>query len=184
MREGNTNGFKKVFIPWNKGKIVPSVSEKMKGNKNGQGNKGRVFSPETLLKMRLAKLGKPSKRKKIKVAPIPKVRILMSPEEKRRKQKEKNKRWLSLNYEKKLWFNNQRRVKRMGNGGSHSFGEWENLKAQYNWTCPACKKNEPAIKLTRDHIVPLSKGGSDNIENIQPLCGSCNCRKNARNIRF
>ena len=67
-----------------------------------------------------------------------------------------------------------RKVRLKQNGGSHTLGEWENLQAQYNWMCVGCKKQ---TTLTKDHIIPITRGGSDNIENIQPLCKSCNSRK-------
>lgn len=93
-------------------------------------------------------------------------------------------RWREVNPCKNSYYKNKRRARKNNADGSHTIGEWENLKAQYNWTCPCCKKEEPKIILSRDHIIPLSRGGSDNIENIQPLCFSCNSRKYTKTIKY
>ena len=82
------------------------------------------------------------------------------------------------------YYTRQRSYRKKNAIGSHSFQEWENLKVQYNWTCPCCRKPEPEIKLTEDHIVPLIKNGSNDIGNIQPLCISCNSIKKTKVIKY
>lgn len=62
--------------------------------------------------------------------------------------------------------------------------EWKSLKQRYANSCLACRKTEPAIALEPDHVVPLSRGGARTIDNIQPLCRSCNARKHARTIDY
>ena len=87
------------------------------------------------------------------------------------------KKWKKRNRGKCNVYNQKYRIRKYEADGSFTPQEWETLKAQYNWTCPHCGKREPEIKLTIDHIIPLSRGGSNNIENIQPLCGICNSKK-------
>lgn len=83
----------------------------------------------------------------------------------------------------RFWSSNRQNRKR-NSLGDHTFDDWNKLKEQYNYTCLCCGKSEPEIKLTEDHIVPLSRGGSNYIENIQPLCQICNSTKNNKTIDF
>jgi 5-methylcytosine-specific restriction endonuclease McrA len=98
--------------------------------------------------------------------------------------KEHRKRYMKLNKEKYSSNCSRRRTRLLRAEGSHTIGEWDLLKKQYGYTCPSCYKKEPKIKLTEDHIIPLSKGGSNYIDNIQPLCRSCNSSKHTTIITF
>ena len=44
----------------------------------------------------------------------------------------------------------------------------------------AVEENGKLILMTRDHIVPKSRGGKDEMSNYQPLCTKCNCKKGSR----
>ncbi|MEM8828169.1 MAG: HNH endonuclease [Cyanobacteria bacterium P01_G01_bin.19] len=43
-----------------------------------------------------------------------------------------------------------------------------------NYRCVACEVTAKEAKLQIDHIIPFSKGGSNDMDNLQTLCISCN----------
>ena len=57
--------------------------------------------------------------------------------------------------------------------GRHTRAEWLDMIAVFKGRCVACgRRGDPICK---DHIDPLCmEGSSDGIENIQPVCRSCN----------
>lgn len=73
-----------------------------------------------------------------------------------------------------------RRAQKLNNGGNHTGAELLNLFDLQSGKCPYCK-----VKLNKtgnnkyhsDHVLPLSKGGTNDISNIQLLCPKCNMSK-------
>jgi 5-methylcytosine-specific restriction endonuclease McrA len=74
-----------------------------------------------------------------------------------------------------------RRARRYGAAGTFTRAEVKRIRSAQNGKCanPWCK--HPGAKLGIDHIVALSKGGSNDRTNIQLLCGPCNTSKGRRN---
>ena len=54
------------------------------------------------------------------------------------------------------------------------------IKERDNFTCCICNNsvyNEPNLLLEVDHIIPISKGGMTEENNLQTLCWKCNRAK-------
>jgi len=88
--------------------------------------------------------------------------------------------WQRNNREQRNEYCRNRRARRRSNGGSHTVEEWLALCDAYDGKCARCG----AEKQTLDHIVPVLLGGSNDIENIQPLCRSCNSSKGAKVLDY
>lgn len=69
----------------------------------------------------------------------------------------------------------KRRAAKHASLGSFTADEFKALCDAYGNRCLACGTTEAILEA--DHVVPLTRGGSNDIGNIQPLCGSCNRKK-------
>jgi len=54
---------------------------------------------------------------------------------------------------------------------------------QLGWRCQICGKELTRETATVDHIVPCKYGGTNEIDNLQPLCMKCNCKKGAKSMK-
>lgn len=133
-----------------------SNSSKTKFKKNESSwNKGKKWSEEVIDKMRIAKIKSGFGKGKLNSAYI-------------------DGRWMNRDY---IYWYNLQRYNSVRSKGTFTYEEWTELKEKYGNMCLCCKKVEPEIVLTQDHVIPISKGGTNTISNVQPLCGSCNSRK-------
>lgn len=107
-------------------------------------------------------------------------------EQERQRSKKKRQQLVSTPEGLRRWRDYKRRSEhvrraRRRDAGTYTNAEWNELCARYNHRCLCCGESRP---LTVDHVIPLSRGGSNTIENLQPLCLSCNDRKGSRTIDY
>lgn len=83
-----------------------------------------------------------------------------------------------------MHFRHGQRVQRLADAqlkGTHTEEEWQALVDEFDSRCLCCLLQ---TKVTKDHIIPIRWGGSDAIDNLQPLCKSCNSRKHAKTLNW
>lgn len=90
------------------------------------------------------------------------------------------KRWQKNNPQLTKMYGQNTRAKRKSAGGKLSKGLAEKLLILQKNRCACCSKQLNG-KYHLDHIMPLSKGGSNSDDNIQLLLPLCNMRKGAKN---
>ena len=106
----------------------------------------------------------------------------------REKDPERNRRvakeWRQAFPERYKALAHNRRARELNAGGRFSESEWRMVMQKYGSKCLCCGRSVPEINLTPDHVIPLSRGGSNSIDNIQPLCFMCNRKKMTKSTDY
>ncbi len=110
-----------------------------------------------------------------------KEKCLLSDKISKRKHKdsvrETKRKYRHANMEKIQLYHTMRRT-----SGSYVYAEIQSLKVYQQNKCFYCEC-DISVKYTIEHVIPISKKGTNNIENIVLACKSCNCSKQERNVR-
>lgn len=90
----------------------------------------------------------------------------------------RRKAWRARNPEKVVAQNNRRRARIKSIGGSYTSNDVHEMLQRQKYKCAECKKTIRQHRQRHvDHIMPLALGGSNNPDNIQILCVTCNLKK-------
>jgi 5-methylcytosine-specific restriction endonuclease McrA len=73
--------------------------------------------------------------------------------------------------------------KRTGEVKTYDLHDWKDAMLHFKGCCAYCGvKQTRKIKLTRDHVVPVTQLGPTTRENIVPACAKCNSSKSNLNL--
>jgi len=78
--------------------------------------------------------------------------------------------------------NQNRRALKLMSVGTHTEQEFLVSCKMHDWTCAYCGVEVDKQSVTEDHVIPLSRGGNNSIDNIVPSCGHCNISKGNKSL--
>lgn len=87
------------------------------------------------------------------------------------------KKWRENNKDAVAAHNRNTKTRRESVAGSHSKSDIDALFARQNGQCAVCKACLVNNGCHVDHIIPIARGGSNYVGNIQLLCSPCNLHK-------
>jgi len=58
---------------------------------------------------------------------------------------------------------------------------WQVLERD-NFTCQYCGQHAPNVQLEVDHVIPVSEGGDNSLDNLKTSCYACNRGKSGLSI--
>jgi len=91
--------------------------------------------------------------------------------------KARNTEWRNANPEVISARDNRRRARILNAPGRHTGADLVAILKAQNHQCAYCKSNLRKVRKHLDHIVPLSRGGSNDKANLQYTCEPCNLSK-------
>ena len=97
--------------------------------------------------------------------------------------KEYNKQWRKDNPDKVFNYHNDRRLKKENQGRGISKDQWLEMMKFFDWKCAYSGEYVNNSKIrTIDHIIPLAKGGLNEIWNCVPMIKSYNRSKHIKDM--
>lgn len=82
--------------------------------------------------------------------------------------------------------NHRDRARKLGLTKHFTLEQWLKLLVLYDHRCLWCgiRYDERHVVICADHVVSLSQGGTNTIENLQPLCLKCNSKKRSASTDY
>jgi 5-methylcytosine-specific restriction endonuclease McrA len=95
-------------------------------------------------------------------------------------------RWRSANEERYAELIRRRKARvrgaKLGAIAPLTATEWVDNKDYFAHRCGYCPEAGPRVNLAQEHMTPVSRGGTHDLENVIPACKRCNSRKRDKTL--